>query len=348
MWRRPSKGNSPASIKNLARVYKLKLYSVSIVILVIGGNSLTLTDIAAVGHFSIDSILLPSSQKPYILLGGSVAYVALSAQRLGVNVSVISKVGGDFPEAYLWWLGQEGINLSKVSKIEDACTTRFELRYSQDLSNRSLRLTSKAPPISVDDVPNSLKVRAIHIAPIANEIKNEVVEKLKAHADFLSLDPQGFLRNFDQDGNVVHHTLPNKRIFELVNIYKSSSEEIMYATNLNDVDAAVKAIHDFGVKIVIVTLGMKGALLSVEGTNYKIPAYNTGKAVDPTGAGDVFIGAFLAEYLKGKEALWCACVGSAAASIAVEAIGPTFADCGTEIYRRAHVLCEKEIKNELH
>ncbi|MEM3578146.1 MAG: PfkB family carbohydrate kinase [Candidatus Bathyarchaeia archaeon] len=307
-----------------------------------------MADVAAVGQFSIDSILLPSNQKPYIILGGSVAYVALSAQRLGANVSVISKVGGDFPEAYMWWLRQEGINLSGVYKIEDAFTTRFELNYSQDLSSRGLRLANKAPQITVGDVPNSLRAKAIHIAPIADEIENEVVKKLHAHTDCLSLDPQGFLRTFDENGNVAYRNLPNKQIFEHVNIYKSSSEEIMYATSLNDVNAAVRAVHDFGVEIVIVTLGMKGALLSVEGAEYNIPAYNAAKVVDPTGAGDVFIGAFLAEYVKGKEALWCACVGSAAASVAVEAVGPTFADCTTEIYRRAHVLCEKEIKNELH
>ncbi|MEM3596603.1 MAG: PfkB family carbohydrate kinase [Candidatus Bathyarchaeia archaeon] len=307
-----------------------------------------MTDIAAVGHFSIDSILLPSSQRPHVVLGGSVAYVALSAQRLGANVSVISKVGSDFPEAYMWWLGQEGINLSGILKIEDALTTRFELKYSPDLLSRSLRLATKAPPITIDDIPNSLKAKAIHIAPIADEIKNEVVEKLKAHADCVSLDPQGFLRTFDENGNVTYRELPNKQILEHVNIYKSSSEEIMHATSLKNISAAVRAIHDFGVGIVIVTLGIKGALLSVEGAVYNIPAYKAARVVDPTGAGDVFIGAFLAEYIKGKEALWCACVGSGAASVAVEAVGPTFADCRTEIYRRAHLLCEKEIKNELH
>ncbi|MBS7621419.1 sugar kinase, partial [Candidatus Bathyarchaeota archaeon] len=49
--------------------------------------------------------------------------VSLSAKRLGANVSIISKVGGDFPEAYLWWLSQEGIDVSKVAKIKQEKTT---------------------------------------------------------------------------------------------------------------------------------------------------------------------------------------------------------------------------------
>ena len=66
--------------------------------------------------------------------------------------------------------------------------------------------------------------------------------------------------------------------------------------------------------------------------------------VDPTGAGDVFIGGFLTEYLRQKESIWCACVGSAAASVVVEGLGPTYFGTKDEIYPRAKVLYEKELK----
>ena len=66
--------------------------------------------------------------------------------------------------------------------------------------------------------------------------------------------------------------------------------------------------------------------------------------VDPTGAGDVFIGAFLTEYISQKDSLWCACVGSAAASLVVEGVGPTFFGEKEEVYRRASLIYEKEIK----
>ncbi|MEM1565388.1 MAG: PfkB family carbohydrate kinase, partial [Candidatus Bathyarchaeia archaeon] len=63
------------------------------------------------------------------------------------------------------------------------------------------------------------------------------------------------------------------------------------------------------------------------------------------GAGDAFMGGFLAEYVRGKEALWCACVGSAAASTVIEGVGPTLVGCGSEILRRAELLYEKGIKH---
>ena len=301
-------------------------------------------DIVSLGHFSIDSIFLPDRDLPFAVLGGSVAYVSLSARRFDVSVSVISKVGVDFPKAYLWWLEQEGIDLSNVLRVDDAKTTSFELKYTKDLSDRKLKLKSKAPSIKVEDLPKPFRAKALHLAPIAGEISYEIVKELRDDADVLSLDPQGLLRSFDSEGNVTYTSTIDKRILELIDIYKSSIAELKVLTNSSNLKLAVKKIHDYGVKIVMVTSGMKGAFLSQEGIIRNLPAYKPRKLVDPTGAGDVFIGAFLAEYVHGKNSLWCACAGSAAASLVVEAAGPTFFGDKREIYRRADVLYEKEIK----
>jgi len=301
-------------------------------------------DVVAIGHLCIDHILLPDSDVPFVTLGGSAAYVSFAARRLGAKATVISKVGGDFPTAYFWWLKDEGVDLSWIVKVGDACTTRFELKYNRYLSSRILRLRNKAPNITVADLPTSLKAKTIHIAPIASEITFDVVEKLRSCANVLSLDPRGLVRNFDDKGNVTHGPLKEERILELIDIYKSSSAEIEAVTKTSDVKLAIKKIHDFGIKTVIVTLGIKGALVSAEESLYQVPAYKPEKIVDPTGAGDAFIGGFLAEFVKGKDCLWCACVGSAVASLVVEARGPTFFGNKRQIYERAKALYEKEIK----
>jgi sugar/nucleoside kinase (ribokinase family) len=301
-------------------------------------------DIVSVGHFSIDSIFLPDRNTPFVVLGGSVAYVSFAARRLDARVSVVSKVGSDFPAAYLWWLRQEKVDLSGVFRTESVQTTRFELKYDNDLSDRALRLKTRAPPIAVADLPDSLKAKVIHIGPIAGEIIYETAEKLRGCSDILSFDPQGLVRNFDENGNVTLGSLMDKRILGLVDIYKSSSKEIQAVTGLSDIDSAIKAVHGYGAKIVIVTLGASGAMVSVEDTIYKVPACKPEKIVDPTGAGDAFIGSFLAEYVNGEDCSWCSYVGSAAASLVVEGIGPTFFGDKEEIHRRARLLYEKEIK----
>jgi len=309
-----------------------------------GLTALPISDITVVGHFSIDSISLPSRSHPFVILGGSVTYVSLVTKRLEGTVSIISKVGGDFPEAYIWWLRQEGIDLSGVIKLENERTTRFELEYSKDLSNRTLRLENRTSPINLSDLPNSLRARAVHIAPIAGEISCEVVEHLKGCTEVTSLDPQGLLRSFDEAGNVTYGSPIDKRLLSLINIYKSSQDEISIMTGHSDLNSAIKALHDFGVEAVLATLGVKGAVLSIEETLYRIPACDSAKVVDPTGAGDVFMGGFLAEYIHQKDSLWCACVGSAAASLVVEGLGPTFFGEKEEIYRRARSIYEKGIK----
>ena len=280
----------------------------------------------------------PAEHHPFVVLGGAAAYTSFAAKRLEATASVISKVGGNFPEAYLWWLRQEGIDLSGVIKTADEQTTSFELCYNADLSERTLKLKSKGAPINLADVPADLQAKAVHIAPIANEVSYEVVEKLKHCADVLSLDPQGLLRSFDEAGNVTENASVDTRIFSLINIYKSSQNEIYALTGESELKHAIKAIHDVGVETVIVTMGAKGSVLSVEGAQYNIAACPSQVIVDPTGAGDVFIGGFLTEYLREKESVWCACVGSAAASLVVEGIGPTYFGKKEEIYQRANIF----------
>lgn len=301
-------------------------------------------DIVPVGHLAIDSISLPSRQAPFVVLGGSAAYVSFAARRLDARVAVVSKVGADFPQAYSWWLEQENVDLSGLSKVESAQTTRFELEYNADLSDRVLRLKTRAPSITTEDLPESLKAKAIHIAPIAGEVSYEVAERLRSCAEIVSLDPQGLVRRFDENGNVIDCSPEDKRILGLVDIYKSSPSEIKAMTDLPDLESAIKGVHDCGVGIVIVTLGMDGAMVSVDGKTHRVPAYRPEKIVDPTGAGDAFIGGFLAEYVSGEDCAWCSCVGSATASLVVEGVGPTFFGDRDENYRRARLLYEKEIK----
>jgi fructokinase len=137
----------------------------------------------------------------------------------------------------------------------------------------------------------------------------------------------------------------DKRILPLIDVYKSSEDEIAVLTGESDLHKSLATVHEFGPKIVIATMGDKGSVLSVDGEIRGVPACKSLRVVDPTGAGDVFIGAFLAEFTRKKDSYWCACVGSAAASLVVEDVGTTFFGEKEEIYRRAHVAYEKEIKH---
>jgi sugar/nucleoside kinase (ribokinase family) len=300
-------------------------------------------DLVTVGHFAIDYIHSPRIVSPKPTLGGPPTYVSVAAAKLGAKVSVISKVGEDFSNNYVKWLENNKIDLTGLKRVKGAATTQFVIEYQKG-GKRKLQLRARAPPISSKDLPDFLQAKAVHVAPIANELSEEVVTKLRKATRILSLDPQGFVRGFDRKGNVNLKSWKGQSLLEQVDVYKSSLNEIQAVTRTNNLRLATRRISDFGVKTVVVTRGMLGSTILFDKTLYSIPAYSSQHVLDPTGAGDAFSGAFLTEYVRGKEVLWCACVGSASASFVVEGFGPERFGERQETYQRATEIYEKQLK----
>jgi sugar/nucleoside kinase (ribokinase family) len=300
-------------------------------------------DLVTVGHFAIDFIHLPrmASSKP--TLGGPPTYVSVAAAKLGAKVSVVSKVGEDFSNNYIKWLKNNKIDLTGLKRVKGA-STQFVIKYQKGWK-RKMQLKARAPLISANDLPNSLQANAAHVAPIANELSEEVVTKLRKVTRILSLDPQGFVRDFDRKGNMSLKGWRGQSVLEQVDVYKSSLNEIEAVTGTSSLQLAMSRIGDYGVKIVIVTRGMRGSKLFFDNTFYNIPVYAVRIVLDPTGGGDAFSGAFLAEYARKKDPLWCACVGSASASFVVEGVGPERFGEREETYARATEIYEKQLKN---
>ena len=297
-------------------------------------------DLVTVGHFAIDTISSPKLMQSRTTLGGPVTYVSTAAARLGARVSVISMVGKDFPNEFLDWFQNSHVNLSGLKRTRRGVTTRFSLRYQYN-DRRRHQLKAVAPSIQASDIPKLLQTQAIHVAPIANELSTDVIQVLRKRTPFLSLDPQGFVRRFDSNGNVQSKRWRGKAVLELVDIYKSTQNEMKTVTGKTDAFQAARRIQDYGVKVVVATRGLHGSTLLVENRFYSVPAYRPRMILDPTGAGDTYIGAFLAEYIRGKDPQWCACVGSAAASFVVEGIGPERFGNREETYARARIIYQK-------
>jgi sugar/nucleoside kinase (ribokinase family) len=299
-------------------------------------------DIAVVGHFSIDYLSLPWHREPFKLMGGPAAFVSLVTRLLGGSVSVISRVGADFPQQWLDGLQQQGVDVSAVTRIADESTTSFELHYDEGFESRKLCIRNKGSPIAVTDLPQQLRAKVLHIAPIADEISYDVVKQLRSQSTVLSIDPQGMIRRFDELGRVSDSACMDKRVLELVDIYRSSFGEIQSLTGESDMKQAISAVHDFGPRIVIATSGSNGSILSVDGNFVQVPTCKPERVLDPTGAGDVFIGALLNEYINQKDPYWCACVGSAAASFVVEDVGTRYFGSKEEILSRAALIYKKK------
>lgn len=299
-------------------------------------------DLVTVGHFAIDTISLPHMASPRTTLGGPPTYVSVAASKLGAEVGVISKVGVDFPRRYREWLRDNRVDISALKQVRDSLTTRFLLKYRADYE-RTLRLTARAPRISINDVRVTTKTKIMHLAPILRELSVNTVTHLRRCAPTLSLDPQGFVRKFDARGNMRLERWSPKSILEQIDVFKASTKEMQMVAGTSNVKQGARKIQDYGVRIVIVTHGLRGSTLFYEGAFHKIPSSKPRVIVDPTGAGDSYIGAFLAELVQGKDPLWCACVGSASASFVVEGIGPERFGEKHETYERARQIYRKDL-----
>lgn len=70
--------------------------------------------------------------------------------------------------------------------------------------------------------------------------------------------------------------------------------------NIAECHALIQKVHSFGSKVVCVTRGEKGALLSIENQLYEQAIIQT-KVIDTLGAGDSFIAGFLSSYVQGQD-----------------------------------------------
>jgi ribokinase len=83
-----------------------------------------------------------------------------------------------------------------------------------------------------------------------------------------------------------------------------------------DPQAGARALVEAGAGTAIVTLGARGALIFGAGVWVEVPAFPV-EAVDPTAAGDAFLGALVAAVASGETVEWAARRGAAAGALAV-------------------------------
>jgi sugar/nucleoside kinase (ribokinase family) len=97
------------------------------------------------------------------------------------------------------------------------------------------------------------------------------------------------------------------------------------SSQTDDIWEMMEIITDLGCQRVVVSRGMKGYLMfdAASKKRYHLPVYPN-RWVNPTGAEDVFAGAFLSELTATYDASRALVWGCAMASIAVEGSGPFY------------------------
>jgi sugar/nucleoside kinase (ribokinase family) len=286
--------------------------------------------IGVYGNLTLDE--LDRNGKLMVRPGGSALYSSLAAVSLGARVSVFSNIGRDYPKDILSMINSRGIDVSGVKKF-DGLTTRFRISYRGD--SRKLGLIHPGQRIKPADRLGSLE--AIHLGPVFREVGLDVLNYARRHSQFLSFDVQGLLRTSDRDGFVRLARRSIGPFLSKCNLVKATEEEArMIAPTGSTVAAARRLLHK-GALYVIITRGRSGSLLvRKDGDAFHIPSVPESKVVDRTGAGDIFIGSWLATFMALKDPFWAGAVASAFASLSVRGFGASkFRFARGELFRRA-------------
>ena len=263
----------------------------------------------AIGHLTRDGYADGSFS-----VGGTVAFAAITAYRLGLAAAIVS-CASELPPAELF----SGIALHIRSSTQ---TTTFVNRYTDGF--RTQYLLARSDVLSVDDVPSNWRnAPIVLLAPLAQELTPEFVTLFPRRSGALiAATPQGWLRRWDSDGRVWPTTWhAAERVLPLLDSLILSHDDLLPFAHGNRAKADALLAHwSTQVPLLVATDGRHGATLFRHGTAQRFPAY-TSHEIDPTGAGDVFATAFLIHLYWHRDAEQAMNFANCVASFSIEQQG---------------------------
>lgn len=247
-------------------------------------------------------------------IGGPPCYCGLTARRFGFNVSLATRIGKDFPAGGRKMLQDNDLIVSD-RQVVNAPTTRFNIISEDD--SRRLVLQARCGRLDADEI-REMNVDCWLVSPVIDEVQPDVLNAIKQNRgkkDFVMLDPQGYMRQVESNGQV---TLFEKLHLDLSGItaIKVDPHEMSALTgSLQGMDG-MEALLSKGVRFVVST-EHRIIHLYYEKMHYWIKMHDI-DTPDSTGAGDILSAAFCCAYLKENDPLWAICFGAGAVRAALE------------------------------
>jgi sugar/nucleoside kinase (ribokinase family) len=257
--------------------------------------------IAVIGSTTKDKIVCGDLSEYKI--GGVTAYAGITYSRHGIKtlaVTNIAKQDADIKKC----LHQEKMML--CNRPTEA-TTHFI--NTIDRSRRGQRLLQRAKPISRAQIIASVKdLSFLHLGPLhPSDIDIEAIKALSRMKLWVILDVQGFIRSVK---NKVVYPVVSKHLdpaLKISHIVKANQQEYRsiidyYQTNLADI------MTRFNINEFVVTSGQKGGFVRmVTGEKTRYDAAAVKSIGDPTGAGDIFLAAYVISRFLDRKTTAAAC-----------------------------------------
>jgi sugar/nucleoside kinase (ribokinase family) len=236
-----------------------------------------------VGTTALDSIKTPTAENPR-LLGGSASHAAVAASFFS-PVKLVGGVGEDFPKKYIELYRRYKIDLEGL-QILPGKTFHWSGEYELNMNNRRTLLTELGvietySPTLPKSYQNSPFVLLGNIAPA---LQHRVLDQMR-RPKFVVADSMDLWLNIALDDLL--------KLLKRIDGFVLNDSEAHQLTKEDNVFAALKKIHKLGPKYVIIKKGSHGSVLSGPKGFFICPAYPLHKVVDPTGAGDSFVGGMM-------------------------------------------------------
>ncbi|WP_308466419.1 carbohydrate kinase family protein [Rathayibacter soli] len=245
---------------------------------------------------------------------GGIANVAVALSRLGLSIALATAFGDD---AY-----------------GDFCRESLELSEGIDIS-RSVRMVGKHTPVTVSLAYDGDRTLVSHGHP--NEHPSVGTDVPRARAVFASVESgrstPWLQKARDKGARVVLNSgwdasgrwdLDGLTDLKLADVFVANQAEAMAWTRTTDAVAAVRKLAEL-VPLAVVTRGPEGvvALDRESEAVVTLPGMAV-KALDPTGAGDIFLAGLICGLLMGRPLRDALVLGCLSGSLSVERLGGSF------------------------
>ena len=286
-----------------------------------------------VGSTALDSIKTPKAENPR-LLGGSASHAGVAASFFS-PVNLVGVVGRDFPKKYVELYRRHGIDLDGL-QIQDGKTFHWSGEYEVNMNRRrtlatELGVFEKFNPVLPKSYQNS---RFVLLANIAPGLQSHVLDQM-ARPKFVVADTMDLWLNIALADLL--------KLIKRVDLFVLNDTEAQQLTQEDNVVVALKKLHKLGPRYIIIKKGEHGSMLSTGREVFLAPAFPLEKVVDPTGAGDSFVGGMIGYLAAAKGSVEknlrpAMIYGSVVASFCCEGFGLT----RTDKVKRADI--EKRVK----
>lgn len=255
--------------------------------------------------------------------GGNGANTAVTAARLGVRTALAGVLGDDLFGRHLRdCVEAEGVDTSLLELLPGR-SSPTTLVFNDEDGERSFvhhpgtNTEVFLPAAVVDARCDVFHFAAPELLPGLWPTGAEAVAKqLRERGVRVSMD----VFAVEGDAPAAEVIEAHRRVLRHVDMVFPNQDEARCITGCSGLRDMTAYLHDLGVRIAVIKRGARGAAVSWEGNYEEVPTRSV-RALDTCGAGDSFVGAFLAATLRGRNPREATEFGCAVGTLCVERRG---------------------------